>query len=118
MTTAKWKIENALADIEATGWPEPDNTERYQHLSTLNRMQYYLGKWYLRVVVLYQTTEKKRVTICERFTVNDNQFYLVGGDNQCVYLASTDDLDSCRLALTQFFSQRACELDLGGHLGK
>jgi hypothetical protein len=117
--TTKWKIEsNTLADIESTGWPEPNDTARFKHLSTLNRMQYYLGRWYLRVVVLYKTDEKRRVTLCERFTVDDNKFYLVGFDNKCDCLADTDDPDTCRLALTQYFSQRAYELDIGGYLGK
>lgn len=106
MSITAWKVQdNVLADIETTGWPEPELSGQLAFMSTSNRLQYYRGRWYLRVVVLYQTAAGKRITICERFTADDDYFYLVDCDGQYHHLAAADDSDSCRLALTEFFTQ-------------
>lgn len=106
MTITAWKVtDNLLADIEKTGWPEPDDVGQYAFVSSLNRLQRYQGKWYLRVVVLFKAPSGQRVTLCERFTADDDYFYLVDRDGQYHHLAAADDSDSCRLALTEFFTQ-------------
>ena len=106
MSITAWKVEgNVLADIASTGWPEPDVAGQFSFMAASNRLQCYRGEWYLRVVVLYKTVSGKRVTICERFTADDDYFYLVDCDGQYRRLADVNDSDSCRLALTEFFTQ-------------
>lgn len=105
MTITAWKVtDNLLADIERTGWPEPDAIGQYAFVSSLNRLQRYQGKWYLRVVVLFKASSGQRVTLCERFTVDDDGFYLVDCNGQYRHLANSNDPDSCRLALTELFT--------------
>lgn len=106
MSTTVWKIQgNPLADIESTGWPEPEESGGLTYVATLNRLQRYHGDWYLRVVVLFKNAAGQRVTFCERFTADDDYFYLVDYDSQYRRLADINDPDSCRLALTEFFTQ-------------
>lgn len=105
MSITAWKIDNnVLADIETTGWPEPELSGQLTFVSALNRLQSYQGKWYLRVVVLLKNVAGKRITLCERFTADDDYFYLADHDGQYRRLADANDPDSCRLALTEFFT--------------